>query len=567
MSPTFFLRRSLLTVAVVFAAACESSPSSESEGADAAGGAPAEADASADAASAGPTWSEGVAAVVGRHCVKCHTAGAAAPFALDTYAGARDMAAAMAGAVEAGRMPPWMPDPDCRHYVNERLMPDEDKALLAAWAEAGAPEGTPGAVAVDPEPLRQTRSADLVGAPVDPYAPDPTRPDDYRCFEMDLDFPAETYVTGTNVVPEVLPIVHHVLLYVVSAERVADMRRMDAEDEGPGYTCFGGPRLGTVGPIAAWVPGYQPQAFPPETAYVIPAGSRLVMQVHYNTLSADSAPDRTAVHLWTTAETPARVLRSRPLADLQIVIPAGEPESTHVKEVINDSAKPFEILGVAPHMHTLGTKIRVEHVRPDESTACLVDIPAWDFNWQQNYGFLPGEAVIVPPGERLRLTCVYDNSPANQPVINGEQATPRDVTWGEGTLDEMCLAFINVVEPFVPGAGTCPGFEACQGSCLDPAGLDCYLDCVQPDQPCATCLIQKVFGEGGCGRTVCGAELVAAGPCLRTCIPQALTSGTLATACLHDTCPTEYGALGVCMAGAVEAGQCDGDLSACDIAH
>jgi hypothetical protein len=216
-------------------------------------------------------------------------------------------------------------------------------------------------------------------------------------------------------------------------------------------------------------------------------------------------------------------------------------------------------------MHMLGEKIRVE-ARPDtpEST-CLVDIPRWDFNWQQNYRFLPGEEVVMQPGEKLRLTCTYDNSPANQPVFNGEQLMPRDVIWGEGTTDEMCLAFINLVEPFTPNEGTCAALPVCRDACEVPGSFECYLGCAQEDQPCATCLLQGVLGVGGCARTACGAELLPAGDCLRGCIPQAISQGTPVMDCLEATCPAEAAALAACMDTALGSGQCDADLAECDV--
>ena len=46
----------------------------------------------------------------------------------------------------------------------------------------------------------------------------------------------------------------------------------------------------------------------------------------------------------------------------------------------------------------------------------------------------------VAPGDSFRIRCVYDNSAANQPVIDGVQITPTALSWGDGTLDEMCLS-------------------------------------------------------------------------------------------------------------------------------
>lgn len=535
-------------------------------GLPAAGGAGGGAGGAGGQNSSGPTWSDSVAAVVGQRCVSCHHQGGAAPFALETYEAAAPMAGAIADAVAAGRMPPWLPNPDCRHFEAERLMPAAEREVLAAWAAAGAPAGDATTLALDPAEVVDPGPPSVIASPLEAYAPDPARPDDYRCFPLDAAFPAETYVVGTHVLPDVVPIVHHVLVYVVPEERLADMQALDDRDPGPGYTCYGGTDLGNVGPMAAWVPGYQPQRFPEGVAAVIPAGSRLIMQVHYNTLSAESEPDLTGIHLWTSESPPTLALRSRPLANLGIEIPAGEAESTHTMEINQNGREPWTIVGVGPHMHLLGRSIRVDAITAQGET-CLVDIPRWNFNWQQNYRFLPEEPVVLQPAEKLRLTCVFDNSPENQPVINGEQLPPRDVTWGEGTQDEMCLAFINVVEPFTAGAGLCTSLSACQAECAEPESFGCLLDCAQQDQTCATCLIQSIVGEGGCARTSCGATLVPAGDCLRTCVPQAITQGTPMTACLESTCPAEYTAFADCMDGALAEGACDPGLNECDVSR
>jgi hypothetical protein len=42
-------------------------------------------------------------------------------------------------------------------------------------------------------------------------------------------------------------------------------------------------------------------------------------------------------------------------------------------------------------------------------------------------------------GDTVRLTCRWDNSAANQPIVDGVQQQPREVRWGESSLDEMCL--------------------------------------------------------------------------------------------------------------------------------
>jgi hypothetical protein len=124
-------------------------------------------------------------------------------------------------------------------------------------------------------------------------------------------------------------------------------------------------------------------------------------------------------------------------------IPAGNPDVAHSftfdpTSVLTDG-QAFDIYGVILHMHTRGTSATLEVLKGGDEAAqqCLLDIPRWDFNWQGAYTL---EApVLFEPGDQLRITCHWDNSAENQPVVDGMQLPPTDVNWGEGTGDEMCL--------------------------------------------------------------------------------------------------------------------------------
>jgi hypothetical protein len=89
-----------------------------------------------------------------------------------------------------------------------------------------------------------------------------------------------------------------------------------------------------------------------------------------------------------------------------------------------------------------GTHGRVELQHPDGSSDCLLDVPRWDFHWQGGYGFTHPKR--MNPGDQLYLECHWDNTAANQPVVNGVQVAPTELNWGEGTGDEMCLTAVYV---------------------------------------------------------------------------------------------------------------------------
>ena len=97
----------------------------------------------------------------------------------------------------------------------------------------------------------------------------------------------------------------------------------------------------------------------------------------------------------------------------------------------------FTIHSAGLHMHTLGTRATASIVRADGSTQCLLQIDDWNFHWQGSYGLRTPPT--FNPGDKLRVECHWDNSPANQPMVGGQPRVPTDVYWGEGTGDEMCL--------------------------------------------------------------------------------------------------------------------------------
>jgi hypothetical protein len=85
------------------------------------------------------------------------------------------------------------------------------------------------------------------------------------------------------------------------------------------------------------------------------------------------------------------------------------------------SSSPVTIVAAFPHMHQLGTSMRADVV----SNSCLLDVPRWDFGWQETYSYM--QPVVVPGGATVALQCQYDS-------------TGRDgvTTFGEGSFDEMC---------------------------------------------------------------------------------------------------------------------------------
>jgi mono/diheme cytochrome c family protein len=371
------------------------------------------------------TWYRDVQPLTQEHCQSCHTAGGIGPFSMESYAQAKPMAAAMAADVASGKMPPWKPDPACgMQYLGDKRLSAEQVDVIERWSEQGALEGD----AKDaPAPVSTSTGAlqwvDQTVTPAQAYTPDMTLgPDDYHCSLIDPQLMSDRFVVGIQMLPGVRAEVHHVILYAV------DRAKALAKDaNGTGWTCFGGPGVDEDHAvfISGWAPGSGAVEFPSGTGINVPASDVFVMQVHYNFANGVDMPDQTQVQLQYANRTVTSAIVA-PLVDQHFVVPPMTNGYTPANEPItfdNSFGVPVKIWGVFPHMHTHGSHIKVEG-----PNGCMVDIPQWDFHWQQQY-FFRG-AVTVNDGQSVSLTCTWNNT------------TTSELRWGEGTADEMCLAFL-----------------------------------------------------------------------------------------------------------------------------
>jgi hypothetical protein len=392
------------------------------------------------------TYYRDVKPIFGTRCEGCHNAVGIGSFDLTTYALAKAMAGPIAAAVESRTMPPWMLSPGLP-FRHERRLADAEIKTIRAWADAGAPEG-------DPKTEVLPTTTDIVAVDHDAtiqmkgdYKPDLSLgADDYRCFVLDPQLDRDTAVVGFDITPGNRKMVHHVILYSVPATSDAQLARFEAEDAGEGYTCFGTSRADDENMVGAWVPGTSATAFPEGTGVVLEKGSKLVMQVHYNTLEVQDATDRTTAVLdYATNVTDVKPAYIFPILNSSFSVKAGEMKTVTSTFSANSiyrylpAGAEIQILGVAPHMHLHGKSLTVSLTPPVGETTTLVDVAKWDFHWQQLYFY--NDPVSLPKDATVTLACTFDNRQASQPWINGRQTEAKTLTWGEGTLDEMCLNF------------------------------------------------------------------------------------------------------------------------------
>ena len=470
------LKRVTLLGAAAFAAVAALSCSSTSSPGAASAGAASSDGGSANLAEV--TFHRDVEPILQRSCQGCHVPGGIGPFPLITYQDAKTEAGEMVGDTALRIMPPWHAQntDECTvplGWKNDIRLSDDEIATIKAWHEAGDPEGD----SADAPPARELATG-LPGVQLElkPDAAFSVAPgaDEFRCFVLDPKLSKDSYVNGMFVVPGNSAVVHHVLVF--SDPSGASRAKADASGS---YDCFGGVGITDTDLLMAWTPGGVPLEYPSNVAATVAAGSLIVMQVHYHPHSAtDTASDQTHVQFRFNEAAPEYQAITRlignfktqapggdgllpgpddPKSGVQFLIPANSKAHTETMQYTYRGLKAGgvapRIYGVGGHMHYVGVDEKITTERADGTSACLMQIPHWDFDWQRRYDYdaaiegLP----ILNTGDKLTIRCTYDNTMDNLKVAESlsEQGltAPHDVALGETTLDEMCLANITVLYP------------------------------------------------------------------------------------------------------------------------
>ncbi|MGE0536858.1 MAG: redoxin domain-containing protein [Pirellulales bacterium] len=379
-----------------------------------------------------------VAPLLARRCATCHCADSAAPFELADYDDAVRWSAMIREVVVERRMPPWHADARYGKFSNDRRLTRDEIKLLVGWIDAGMPrdkttETRPMAMPVSH--LGAARSTSTWS-----FEPEATITTD-RSFQVPAEGTADyiftpaprtttdslfretRWVQSAELRPSKPEVVHHVMVFSVEGDHPGPPRS------------FAGTRI-----VAMWAPGDPSFDFPEGTALRIPAGARLIFNIHY-TPNGRSVRDRPTLALKFAAEPPKWEVAMRTYENTSFCIAPGDPHARGEYSFPVSGRHFGRLVGLYPHMHVRGKSFRIEHVLPDGSRETLLSVPRYDFNWQTMYWFQ--EPVELPVGSALRAVARWDNS-SNNPDNPDPDA---EVRYGWQTNEEMMIAAMMFVFP------------------------------------------------------------------------------------------------------------------------
>lgn len=362
------------------------------------------------------TYSNQISRLLQKHCVRCHRPSQIAPFSLLEYDDVIGWADTICEVMSDGRMPPWHASPEHGEFMNDARMSDEEKETFYSWVKNGAPKGD---VAQLPKPIHfdeewQIGKPDLVlkmplrfEVPAKGIVP-------YQYFYLDTNFEKDVWIAASEVRPGNRAVVHHIFLFYLPPGR----DQPNAED----------PLFNT---IAAFAPGVPAGALQDGLARFVPAGSKLGFQVHYTPTGTEQFDQSEVGLIFAAPNTALKESQIKAAINVDFTIPAGAKnyQITAGYQFTQETL----VHALMPHMHYRGRSFQFVAEYPDKTKEILLDVPKYDFNWQNAYVLktpkvMPADTVVMCYG-------VFDNSTQN--LANPD--AKAIVRWGDQSWDEMML--------------------------------------------------------------------------------------------------------------------------------
>jgi hypothetical protein len=366
---------------------------------------------------------------------------------LETYEQVKPFAKRIASVTSARVMPPWFADPCCGKFANDPSLKAEEIAMFAAWADAKAPAGD----RQDAPPARHWTEGWNIESPdkvfVTPAAKQIPATGDvpYQYIILPTGLKKDEWVRMSEIRPGNRMVVHHAVAYI----RPPGSQWLKGAPVGKAFSAddLATPELRrdamwtTSDILLVYAPGSLPDAWPDGFAKLVPAGSDIVLQMHYTT-HGHATEDRTSVGLVFAKGAPKKRVLTLQLTNDSFVIPPGEPD--YRVEVHGTLPNDALLLSFFPHMHLRGKTFEYNLVAPHGRIRTLLRIPHYDFFWQLSYRL--AEPLPLEAGTVLQAIATFDNS-KNNPHNPDPDA---EVRWGEQTWSEMMVGFFDVaVDPAI----------------------------------------------------------------------------------------------------------------------
>ncbi|MCH7959574.1 MAG: cytochrome c [Candidatus Hydrogenedentes bacterium] len=371
------------------------------------------------------TYTKDVAPILYKNCASCHHPGEIAPFSVMDYESTRAWAKSIRKVVHERTMPPWHADSTKTEYANDRSLSESDVETIVAWVTQGAKRGDPADLPTAPkfDDTWAMGTPDMIFHVEKGFlVPANGNYIEYQSLHFAPVLEEDLYITEWEIRPTVRKSVHHANL-VRAPNRLTPV--------GIGQAVMGGGDY-----IGSYLPGARPLSYPEGTAYRIPAGNMIQIQVHYIGLDEDFT-DEIMFGVKFAQGRIDQIVRTVGTDDYEISI---EPyDDNWVMDTEVTLLYDLTLLSSGAHMHLRGSGYTTTALLPDGTERLIADVPRYDFNWQSNYEL--ANPVSLPKMTKYHVRATWDNSDKNP---NNPDPSAK-VVYGKWTENEMLTTWSHAV--------------------------------------------------------------------------------------------------------------------------
>jgi len=406
------------------------------------------------------TFTKDIAPILQRSCQQCHRPDSVAPMSLITYAQTRPFAkeikrrtALRYAPYSRGVMPPWFLEKNVgiQKIKEDVSLSDEQIAMVAKWADTGAPEGDPAdlpkaktfadeggkwalgkpdLIVSSPTFIVPAEASDL-GTAVG-NTPTGLTEDRYLKsveFKEVSEYTSKKPPVGAGTIGSLF-VIHHANVGIGKADDAGD----PTADEDT--SAISGDRL----PIHEV--GRNGDVFPDDAAKLLPANSALIfdnLHIHASGVPGSERKTRLDVGLrfQPVGYKPKYQVKGAGFGRSELAVMPGMGNQRIDAYFVTTA--PMKLWNFEPHMHSTGVRMCIEGIygRVTETLNCA----GYDHNWVRNYIYDEDTAPLIPKGSIIHAMGWFENTAKNANVLD-----PRNLsTYGNSSVNNMFIIFNQAV--------------------------------------------------------------------------------------------------------------------------
>jgi mono/diheme cytochrome c family protein len=398
------------------------------------------------------TYLEHIEPILLKNCAPCHRPGTAAPFSLLSYDDAAKRGKMIQFVTGKRYMPPWKADPTYRSFANEKILKDEEIALISDWVRGGMEKGKESKKSkAKTASVPSQRAPDTVLSAV-PFTIKGNNKENFTLLVIPFEFDRELNVESIEYTSSAMKIIHHANFGIYAVDSSIDINMIKEPIDANAV----GSKANQLSILSqnivyynGWVPGATPITFSKGIGFRMPRRGVIVLTNHYAPSPIDMT-ETSSLKFYFSKDEIHRSVQTLSIGSGGV----GEvrpslmlmPEEINSFKIQMEIVEPLSLMYVWPHMHLLGKSFKAYYALNGD-TIPLVRINDWDFNWQEAYKFKKIQK--LPAGAILTVEGVYDNTSKNPRNPNN----PPQIVFSDGlmgTKNEM-LSLIIVYLPYKEG--------------------------------------------------------------------------------------------------------------------